>query len=410
MRLSRHLLQTVGLLVAAALPAQAPQISFEPVESLMERWIDGDRVAGVVAIVEYDGHRLYEEVGGMRNIEAETVMLENTIFRIYSMSKPITCVAALVLVDDGLLDLDAPVSRYLPELANLEVGMEEKDQEGNTVLRRVPAEREMTVRDLMRHTSGLTYGLFGESLVEKMVGAAKVLNPTHDLQRMVELIAELPLKHQPGTTFEYGLSIDVLGRVIEVVAKKPLDEFMRERVFEPLKMVDTGFAIAKDDVVRLATVYQWGRRGLEEFAGARAQDPTRKPMLLSGGGGLFSTAADYLRFCYMILNDGELDGQRVLSKEAVAQLRSNQLDGQRLSGVAAVAAQDGFGLGGAVVDTDKAQADGPGAGSYSWAGAAGTYFWVDPKNRVVGLFMIQKWMDLSHGGMFQQAVYESFTQ
>ena len=391
-----------------AAPLLAQEARLESVDRLVDRWVESERVAGVVAIVEQQGETLYERVDGMLDLDQQTPMRRDAIFRIYSMTKPVTCVAALILCDEGVLDLDDPVAKHLPQLADVEVAIEEENDAGETVLRRVPAERPMTVRDLMRHTSGFTYGLFGTSAIERLVMQSRVLDPGHDLERMVEIAAELPLKHQPGTTFEYGISIDVLGRVIEVVAEQPLDEFMQQRIFEPLGMVDTGFSVASDQVDRIATVYQMARGELQPFASPGMLTPAVKPKLLSGGGGLFSTAADYLRFCRMLLGDGALGEVRILRPETVAEMRTNQLDGQRLSGVAATAARDGFGLGGAV--NSRARPQSSGVGTYTWAGAAGTAFWVDPENDLIGVMMIQNWMELAYAGTFQQAVYRAMHQ
>ena len=338
-------------------------------------------VVGALAVVERDGELVLSEGVGTRDGEAP--MREDTIFRIYSMTKPITCAGALILYDEGRFDLDDPVAKYLPELAHLEVeGAGEED--GAPVLR---------VRDLFQHTSGWSYQAPWRQ------AAREAGHPDPDLRAMVNALAGLPLEFSPGTRWEYGYSNDVLGRLIEVLSGTTFDRFLEERVFEPLGMVDTGFSVDADDADRLARLYGYGARELEPERLAQFGDSTLKPAFLSGGGGLFSTLGDYLRFLRAMLAGGELDGVRILRPETVAMMTRDQIDDIPRS---AVLAGRGFGLGVAVVTRESERGTRP--GTWSWGGAAGTSFWVDPEGGEIGIFMAQNWMDFRPATRFQTAV------
>jgi CubicO group peptidase (beta-lactamase class C family) len=355
-----------------------------PLHEYLSQRIEDGAFMSVVAAVEIDGERAFTHSEG----EVEP----DAIFRIFSMTKPITAVVALTLVDEGKLDLDAPLGEYLPEFAEPEV------LEGDE---RVPAERPITVRDLFRHTSGLTYGLFGDSPVDRMVSEADLYSG--NLTRFAELLSALPLKHQPGTRFEYSLSCDVLGRVIEVVSGKSLPDVFQARIFDPLGMVDTGFSIPEDDVDRIPTLYGRTGEGLVEQEDTRLPPPHMEPPLYLGGAGLYSTADDYLRFCQMLLQDGALGEVRVLKEETVEEMFQDQL-GERPG--ALMLAGSGFGLGLAVIRRTPRGA-GPGKSTGWWGGIAGTGFWIDRERDVAGVFMIQSWMELGHRGQFQSAVYRA---
>jgi CubicO group peptidase (beta-lactamase class C family) len=312
----------------------------------------------------------------------------------------------MILVDDGKLDLDAPVARYLPELGDMRVAFEKTDTAtGQTKygfgLPERP-KRAMTVRDLLRHTSGLIYpemdfaypeGGVADSTAAFGIRAIHMLYSWTDatayrrnktLADFVSSLARLPLAHQPGEVHEYGWSVDVLGRVVEVVSGQSLDQFLQSRIFAPLHMVDTGFFVPKEKLDRLVVSPMPERPPI--------WDVTTPPKLFAGGAGLVSTAPDYLRFCQMLLNDGELDGVRVLTAQAVKQMTTNALpSGTRIFGGEEVGAHAGatFGLGFAI-RTDPAHSWIPGAvGSFSWAGHWGTYFWIDPAEKLIGLQMIQ---------------------
>ena len=264
----------------------------------------------------------------MQDIESGTPMSEDSIFRFYSMTKPITSVAVMMLFEEGHFLLDDPVSKFLPEFKGLEVGVEEVDETtGEMVLKTVPAIREVSIRDLLRHTSGLTYGFWGNSLVDKMYLDQKVLTEDETLQDTVAKLGSIPLKHQPGTVWEYGVSTDVLGRLVEVVSGQAFDDFLNERIFAPLGMTNTGFSVPPEAIHRLATVYEPNETNtaIAPYDPGKTRDYLKKPTYFSGGGGLVSTAADYLRFSQMLLNGGELDGTRILGPETVELMTRDHL-------------------------------------------------------------------------------------
>jgi len=354
--------------------------------------VDAGAFTGAVAAIARNGKVAYLRAVGFRD-RAKTVPLQtDAIFWIASMTKPVVSVAAMMLVEDGKLDLASPVHRYLPELKNMMVGVEATDStSGQTRLVLEPQKHPMTVEDLLRHTSGLVYFDHGNTAVHKLYRESglydKGLARDGTLQDFVYRLARLPLAHQPGEVWEYGHSADVLGRVIEVASGERLDQFLDNRVFKPLGMVDTGFWVPPEKVSRL----------VDPPAGAAIfpdRDVTRPTTLFSGGGGLVSTASDYLRFCQMLLNGGELDGTRILSPATVHRMTTNALpSGVRFTGEgdAYVGPLGGstWGLGFAI-RSDAAWSALPGSvGSFTWGGLWGTYFWVDPAERLVAVQMIQ---------------------
>jgi CubicO group peptidase (beta-lactamase class C family) len=314
------------------------------------------------------------------DLEEETPMRTDAIFRIYSMTKPITTVAALMLVEEGRIGLEDPVADHIPALAGLKVYGPEAPHE---------LERPMTVRDLMRHTTGFTYGMFGETEVDELYAEAQPL-AAGTLEEMTERLAELPLLCDPGSCWNYGVSTDVLGRVVEVASGQTLDAFFQDRIFEPLGMVDSGFWVAEEKLGRVATLYQHGEEGLTRLEGSFVTDPAARPGLLSGGGGLFSTAADYLRFLRMIARGGELDGVRLLRSETVAEMTRNQLP----DALVPIAVIDpipgvGFGLGFAVRVSGSEAVPGSAVGDYFWDGLASTHAWVSPAHDLIAVTLEQ---------------------
>jgi len=375
---------------------QARFDSFSPSDGL---------VPGAVVAIAKGGKLAYLQAIGFQDRAKTIPMKTNSIFWIASMSKPVTSVAAMILVDDGKLDLDAPVAKYLPEIGDMRVASEKTNpatgqtEYGLGLPKR--AKRPMTVRDLLRHTSGLIYpeldfayperGLadatadFGIRAIHMLYGRTDATAYRRDttLADFVSALARLPLAHQPGEVWEYGLSADVLGRVVEAASGEPLDQFLQSRIFAPLHMVDTGFYVPEAKLGRLVDAPMPER--------PRIWDVAKPAKLFSGGGGLVSTAPDYLRLCQMLLNDGELDGVRVLSPQAVKQMTTNALppDIRIFGNEVGPLAGRGFGLGFAV-RTDPVHSWTPGAvGSFSWAGLWGTQFWIDPAEKLVGLQMIQ---------------------
>jgi len=336
-------------------------------------------VPGAVLLVVHNGKIVTYDAIGYQQRADQTPMKKDSIFRIASMSKPITTVAAMILAEENKLDIGAPVAQYLPEFKDVKVGAEG-----------AAPKRPMTVQDLMRHTSGLTYGLFGNSPVDQMYRKANIFNAP-SLADMVKTIASMPLLHQPGEAWEYSVSTDVLGRVVEVASGMDLDSFVHERVTGPLKMNDTGFWVKSSAVSRLAKA--------DAQSNLPFADPTQKPAVFSGGGGMFSTAGDYARFSQMLLNGGELEGVRVLAPKTVALMTSDQLPPttERHTPVAMAIGAFGpvpemgtsFGLGFAVrVDAGRNPVPGS-IGDFSWAGITGTFFWVDPKEKLVAVQMVQ---------------------
>ena len=335
-------------------------------------------------LVAHDGELVYERANGYRDRAAGAPMQLDTIFRGASMTKPIVAVAALTLVEEGKLQLWEPVATYLPELSDVRVGME----------REVPA-RPMTVQDLFRHTSGFTYGAFGSTPVHAAYRDAKIPDPADTNQVMVRKLATVPLMYHPGTTFEYGMSIDVLGRIVEVLDGSELDVALEARIFAPLGMRDSGFRLTPEQRQRLAEPHlsATGAHTLRYLYDAEAP-----PRFFSGGGGLLTTAHDYLRFASMLLGGGEFEGVRILGRKTVALMTSNHLPPgcgygsfTRALGITAPLPEYGMGFGlGVNVRIDAGRNPDAGSiGDFAWSGISGTYFWVDPLERLTTILMLQ---------------------
>jgi len=351
----------------------------ERVRRQMQADVESQRIPGAVLLIARQGRVAALMPVGFQERRTKTAMQANSIFRIASMSKPITSVAAMILAEEGKLDIGAPVAQYLPEFKELTVGVE-----------KAAPKRPPTVQDLLRHTSGLTYGFFGSSAVDEMYRKSNFMG-AKSLAGMVSTIAHLPLLHQPGEVWEYSVSTDVLGRIVEVVSGMDLSAFVAERITRPLKMSDTGFYLNASQAARLARP--------DSASTVPGADPTVKPAILSGGGGMFSTAPDYARFCQMLLNGGELAGVRILARKTIALMTSDQLPPgtERHTPVAMLLDAFGptpemgtsFGLGFAV-RTDAGRNPMPGsAGDFSWGGIYGTLFWVDPHEKLVAVLMTQ---------------------
>ena len=338
------------------------------IRSLLQGYYNSGQVSGFLTVVARRGKIVHFETIGMRDFEDSKPMEPDTIFHIYSMSKPITSVAVMMLYEEGHFQLDTPVSGFIPEFKDMKVY--NKDQ--TEIL---DAKKKITIKHLLMHTAGLTYG-WGNKPVDALYREAKIREPGSTLADMVRKLGDIPLVHEPDERWTYSVSTDVLGYLVEVVSGMPFEEFLQTRLFEPLGMVDTAFSVPPEKRDRLATLYRRTKEnGLERTQRAAIPDDefTYFP---SGGGGLVSTAADYMRFSQMLLNGGELDGVRILGKKTVELMRYPHHD-------------DWFGLGFRVVTRKNPPNILNSVGSYSWGGAAATTFWIDPQEELVGLLMTQ---------------------
>jgi CubicO group peptidase (beta-lactamase class C family) len=380
--------------------------------------IDQGKLPGAVFLVARKGKLVYSDAIGFQDKEAGKPIARDSIFRIYSMTKPLVSVAAMMLVEDGRIQLADPVSKFLPAMKSMNVSVAKVDAEfAKVTYTQVPADREMTVQDLLRHTAGLAYGEITQNApVKEALGKAGLYKSTIDYDARdlapaeeIERLAKAPLAHQPGAVWEYSLASDVLGRVVEAASGERLADFLDKRLFRPLKMSDTGFWVPQEKIGRLAkalpTDINSGKpNNLIDVSAAPAND--------SGGAGGVSTAADYLRFSQMMLNGGQLDGNRVLSRSTVALMTSDHLGtriaapvtpGELLLGVPGYT----FGLGFAVRQGPGVAGVPGSAGEFMWAGYAGTYFWIDPKEEIAAVLMTQAPSPIRayYRRLFKQLVY-----
>ena len=355
----------------------------ERLNEAMQGLVDDGLLSGITTMISRQGKIAHFGTFGHRDIEAGSEMSEDVIFRIYSMTKPITGVALMMLYEEGKFRLSDPVHRYIPEFEGLVVAKE--DGPNNQPITE-PADHPMTIRELMAHTAGLSYGIFSQSQVDSLYQEANVLDNDSTLKDMIDKLSKIPLRQQPGSMWHYSVAVDVQGYLVEVLSGQRFDEFLNERLFGPLGMNDTAFHVAADKADRFAQVYTHDADGnlmpQEGFGGSRSYfDP---PNFLSGGGGLVSTTMDYMRFSQMLLNGGELDGVRILAPSTVKLMHLNHLPRE----LKEMSPGTGFGLDFAVV-LDPVAADGISKGEYYWGGAAGTWFWIDPKEDLVFVGMIQ---------------------
>jgi CubicO group peptidase (beta-lactamase class C family) len=360
------------------------------IDTYIKNEIATDKIPGALMMIERHGKLGYSATFGVRDPGTKVPMTPDTIFRIYSMSKPITSVAIMMLVEEGKLLLDEPVAKYIPSFANMKVGVEKKGEDGAIGLELVAVKRPMTIQDLLRHTSGITYGFFGEGAVKKAYVDAKIFSEDADNAGFAEKIAKLPLAYQPGTTWDYSHSTDILGRVVEVVSGKSLYEFEKERILDPLGMKDTAFYVT--DPAKQALIAEPFPNDRTIGNDAVVNDPRIKLKWESGGGGMVSTIGDYVRFVRMVANGGTLDGKRYLSPKTVAYMGSNHI--APASGVVPgpyYLPGPGFGFGlGLAVRTEAGVSPIEGSvGEMNWSGAAGTTFWIDPKEDMFVVFMAQ---------------------
>jgi CubicO group peptidase (beta-lactamase class C family) len=353
----------------------------DEIQSGLKKLVDENKIAGAVVAVARHGKIAHVGTIGYRDLASKSPMTEDTIFAIASMTKPITCIAAMMLVEEGKLSLDDPVEKFVPALKGLRV-LGDAKEDTDAALATVPAKRTMLVRHLFSHTSGLSYGfaITGSEAERRVVRAySKAKLSAANLKTISQLPAELarlPLAHEPGEGWTYGLSHDVLGYVIEVVSGQTLDQFLRDRIFAPLDMRDTSFLVPEPKRDRVATIYTSGAPGSPLKALPRTFGSAT---YFSGGGGLFSTARDYARFSQMLLNGGELEGKRFIKRDTLTMMTSNQIGDQMVFGVMK------YGLGFGLMTLPGS----PALDSYFWAGAYSTNFWVDPSRDIIGVVMTQ---------------------
>lgn len=361
---------------------------------MLHRYVDQGKIPGVQTLVSRRGQLVHRDCYGFRDIENGRKVEPDTLYRIYSMTKPITSVALMMLYEEGHFLMENPVSRWIPEFKDLQVWAGGTEDAPETK----PLESPLTVHHVLTHTSGLTYGFQFAHPVDALYREQDLGNftsPTYDLAECMARLARLPLQFEPGTSWNYSMSTDVCGRLVEVMSGQTLDEFFRDRIFEPLGMTDTGFVVPESEVGRGSTLYAFAA-GKAMTVMAPARSMTVAPSMLSGGGGLVSSADDYLRFCHFLVNGGELDGVRLLSPRTLQFMTTNHLPGGKTlndmgqSTFAEVAmAGTGFGLGFSVlVDPAASQSLGS-AGQYAWGGAASTAFWIDPAEALAVVFMTQ---------------------
>ncbi len=379
----------------------------------MQQEVDQKRLAGITTILARHGKVVEERTYGKKDIASGAPMTKDTIFRIYSMSKPVTGVAMMILYEEGKWHPTDPISKYIPEFAHLKV-FKGVDSSGNMILED-PA-HPPTMRELMTHTAGFTYGFFGNSLIDKMYNEQKVLG-SKSLQEMIDKLTKIPLLYQPGSRWVYSVSMDIQGYIVEKLSGQSLPDFEQQHILGPLGMKDTGFFVPKEKRNRFATLYH-GNEKAELAPPAEGGEPTdfaEQPTMPSGGGGMVSTADDYLRFAQMLLNGGELDGVRILAPATVQLMTSNHLVASLMTSEDPLNPRPGLGWGyDCAVFTDPPQADVVvGKGTFFWLGAADTWFWADPVNDVVFVGMTQRmlgpgWPDVE--ALSQPTVYQALLQ
>ena len=376
---------TLNLILFGTLSyADIEQARLDAVTADLQARIDEGKLSGAVVMIAQNGEIQLSKALGYQNVEDEVPMQEDTIFRIFSMTKPITGTALMVLHDEGKFELNDTVEKYLPELGGMEVFVSQND-DGSWVTE--PANHPMTIRELMSHTGGLLYTPpLSRGPVASAYAKAGINNLfNYTLEESIPALADIPLGYQPGTQWVYSISVDVQGYLVERLSGQKFDEFLQERLFDPLDMAETGFFVKPENADRLARQYQPRQDGT--LARTDTGAFLNPPKFLSGGGGLTSTAGDYMKFVQMHLNGGELNGKRVLSEEAVEIMRSNQLP-DAVPGIGQLYPGNGFGVDFAIVN-DSAAFQGAPLGTHWWWGIAGSWFWIDPISNIGFIGMIQ---------------------
>ncbi|OGX84919.1 serine hydrolase domain-containing protein [Hymenobacter coccineus] len=416
------LLLALGSLGALAQPGRTPALQaatpqsvgmsdagLQRIDQLLREYTATGREPGAIGFIARDGKIVYRQAFGLSDVAARTPLSSEAIVRIASQTKAITSVGAMLLFDQGRFKLDDPISKYLPAFAHPKVlaTFNEKDSTYTTV----PARAEITIRQLFTHTSGIGYPVIGSKEARAIYAKAHIPSgvgtPTGTLAAAIDALGPLPLMHEPGEKFTYGLSIDVLGRLIEVLSGQPLDQYLRARIFEPLGMRDTYFYLPAALQPRLVGLYTEDAAKntvpLVQLGGLRADYPKVPGTYFSGGGGLSSTIDDYAIFLQMLLNGGEYRGRRFLKPETVALMTQNQMGAVSQGG-------NKFGLGFSIVTAAGAAQSGLTEGSYEWGGIFGTTYWVDPKEKIIALLYTQKWPNTTaadFSAKFKRLVYEA---
>lgn len=388
-------------LVSSVASADIEQSRLDAISTDIQARIEAERLSGAVVLIAQDGEVQMNEAFGYQNVEDQVPMSTDTIFRIFSMTKPVTGTALMILYDEGKFQLEDPVEKYIPALAGMEVLVSQND-DGSFVTE--PADHPMTIQELVSHTGGLLYTppLSSGPIANAYLAAGINDLPNYTLAESIPALKDIPLDHQPGTEWEYSISVDVQGYLIEVLSGQTFDQFLQQRIFDPLGMTDTSFYVAAEKADRFARKYVSGRSG-----GLRRTDNgsfLSTPKFFSGGGGLTSTASDYLKFSQMHLNGGELDGVRILSEQAIQIMRTNLLP-DIVSDIGPLYPGNVMGVDFAIVDVPE-RFGGASKGTHWWWGIAGTWFWIDPVENIVFIGMIQN-DDIFYSLQIQSAMREA---
>jgi CubicO group peptidase (beta-lactamase class C family) len=374
----------VLIATAGLVGAEIDQTKLDAVKADMQARVDAGKLSGVVLMVAQDGEVLMNDAVGYQNVEDQVPMSTDSIFRIFSMTKPIAGTALMLLYDEGRFTLDDAVEKHIPALAGMEVFVSQ-NEDGTFVTE--PTDHPMTVRELMSHTGGLVYTPpLSQGPIAKAYGEAGIMNlPNYTMAESIPKLGGIPLSYQPGTQWVYSISVDVQGYLVEVLSGQTFDVFLKERLFDPLGMIDTAFFVSEDKTDRFARQYRPKADGT--LARTDSGMFLRKPKFLSGGGGLTSTTSDYMKFAQMHLNKGMHDGKRIVSEDAIQLMRSNQLPDE-VPNIAQLYPGNVFGLDFAIVE-DSAAYQGAPVGTHWWWGIAGSWFWIDPVENVIFIGMIQ---------------------
>jgi CubicO group peptidase (beta-lactamase class C family) len=402
--------QTSELKEGSPISVKVSEDRLNRIDKMLQQSIDSGWIVGAVGFIARDGKIVYDKSFGINDIETKSVMRRDDIFRIASQTKAITSIAVMMLFEEGKFLLDDPISKYIPEFANPRIL--DQFNEKDTTYTTIPANREITIRDLLTHTSGIDYAVIGSEKMRAIYAKSGIpsgfVSDKILLGDKIRALGKLPLKHQPGERFTYGLNVDVLGYLVEVLSGESLDQYFQKHIFEPLGMTDTYFYLPSSKFDRLVTVYTEDDKHHpvkatdQTVPGVSVNFPLVEGTYFSGGGGLSSTVKDYATFLQMLLNKGEYNGKRLLSRRTVELITTNQIGDLNLG-------RDKFGLGFQITTKNGQAVLGVSEGSFSWGGILGTIYWADPKERLVCLMFIQQF-PLSHSeiqGKFKALVYQA---